>query len=397
MPMRRATLSFALLLGVAGCPSDDTSAGDTSSGSTSTTGTTGTSSDASSSGESSTSSAPGSSTTEDGSSTGDPGQLDYDPVLLDCAPGSSFPFTTESTGFTNPDAEAIAGANPRIKDMAADLLGNPGGPFAYTTLENEDAVGPTVTFEGLKARTTNDAGLDLQALSAEAVSLWRYDGTEWAQADRQTSDKDGAYTFADAPTSNNNRQPMYAVLEADQSCAPHYTWLLDSGTPVIITDIDGTLTLSDQELLTQISDGMYDPVRMGSAVELMQAWASKGYDIVYITARPHTLRAETRAWLDLHGFPVGPLITSNSLAFGTTAEEYKAAWGRRMLDDFGWQPIAAYGNAETDIAAYDAAGIPKEITFVVGEFAGTEGTMPIADEDYAAHIADFVTPYPDAP
>ena len=68
-----------------------------------------------------------------------------------------------------------------------------------------------------------------------------------------------------------------------------------------------------------------------------------------------------------------------------------------MLDDFGWTPVAAYGNADTDIGAYDEAGIPKDITFIVGELAGTEGTMPVENLDYADHIAAFVDPYPDAP
>ena len=394
----RAAGPVALALALIACGSDD--APEDASGTSSTTGEPAATSSSSSGDPGSSSTTTGeaeSSTGDGGSTTGGPAQLDYPPMLVDCAPGSTFPFELESTGFANPDAESTAADNPRHKDSASDLLGNPGGPYAYTTLENDDAVGTAVAYEGLKARTANDAGLDAAPLADEAVSLWRYDGEAWTQTDRQSTTAEGTYGFADAPLSNNNRQPLYAVLEADQSCVPHYTWLLDAGTPVIITDIDGTLTLSDQELLTQVSDGTYDPVRMGSAVELMQAWAAKGYDIVYITARPHLFRAETRAWLDAHDFPVGPLITSNDLVFGSAAEAYKTAWGQRMLEDFGWVPVAAYGNAETDITAYDAAGIPKDVTFIVGENAGTQGTMPIADEDYAEHIAAFVEPYPDAP
>ena len=318
-------------------------------------------------------------------------------MLLECAPGSRFPFATETDGFANRDAEAIAAANPRSKDAASDLLGNPGGPFAFTTQGNADATVDAAMYTGEKARTTVDAGLDRNALAGEAVSLWRYDGDAWAQVDRQDTTADGAYSFADAPLSNNNAQPLYAVLEADQSCAPHYTWLLDPGTPFIITDIDGTLTLSDEELFMEIADGSYDPLMKGAAIELMQAWAAKGYAIVYMTARPHILRAETRAWLDRHGYPAGPLISANSLAVGASAEEYKTAWGNRLISEFGWTPVAAYGNADTDIGAYENAGIAKDITFTIGELAGTEGTVAIENDDYTAHIADFVMPYPDAP
>lgn len=375
--------------------SDASSGGDTgTTGSTSADPTTGSTTDD-----------PGSSTSEGtsttgaaDSSTGDTGeQLEYDPVLLDCAPGSSFPFTTESDGFENPDAEAVADANPRSKDAASDLLGNPGGPYAFTTQPNVAAPVDVASYEGEKARTAEDAGLESTPLAGEAVSLWRYDGEDWMQVDRQTTTAEGRYGFDDAPLSNNNAQPLYAVLEADQSCVPHYTWLLDPGTPFIVTDIDGTLTLSDDELFMEISDGSYDQLMKGAAVELLQAWADKGYDIVYMTARPHVFRAETRAWLDRHGFPAGPLISSNTLAVGSAAEDYKTAWGERMITSFGWTPVAAYGNADTDIGAYETAGIPKDITFIIGELAGTEGTVAIENDDYTAHIADFVMPYPDAP
>lgn len=395
--MRSSALLPGLLLALGACPADDTSA-DTNDGST-TAATSGTaeSSTGASVGSSSTTGVPETSTGADDSSTGEPLPLDYEPVLLDCTPGSTFPFTTEGSGFENPEAEMVASENPRLKDVGSDLLGNPGGPYAYTTQGNADAVGSATAYEGEKARTANDTGLDRTGLAGEAVSLWRYDGADWAQADRQNTAEDGSYNFSDAAPSNNNEQPLYAVLEADQSCAPHYTWLLEPGTPFILADIDGTLTLSDDELFMQVSDGAYDPLQKGAAVELMQTWAAKGYTIVYMTARPHVLRNETRAWLDTHDYPAGPVISSGSLAVGSSAVEYKSAWGLRLISEFGWAPVAFYGNADTDIAAYEAAGVPKDITFIIGELAGTEGTVAIEDDDYSAHIAAFVTPYPDAP
>ena len=40
-------------------------------------------------------------------------------------------------------------------------------------------------------------------------------------------------------------------------------------------------------------------------------------------------------------------------------------------------------------------GIPKEITFIIGEFAGDDDTVAIEDDDYTSHIADYVTAQPD--
>jgi hypothetical protein len=322
---------------------------------------------------------------------------DFDPVLLDCPFPASLPFTTQSMGWQNPDAEAIAAANPRIKDEGSDMLGNPGGALAYTTMAQTDPPAPGLRiYEGRKQRTTNEEGLVAQALVGENVSLWGYDGLAWTELTRNTTNDTGAYVFDGIDPSPNPFQPFYAILEADQSCAPHHTFVLDPGTKFVLADIDGTLTLSDDELSMQITDGSYDPVENTGASALMNTWADKGYITVYLTARPHAFRAETRAWLSAHDFPAGPVITANSLVFGDSARTYKATWFGRVLADFGWELAAAYGNADSDIAAYEDAGVPKDITFIIGELAGTSGTQPIENNDYSDHIAEFVQPYPDA-
>ena len=337
-------------------------------------------------------------TDTDAESTGTTGpDGDFDPVLLDCPFPGSLPFMTQSSDWANPDAQAIAEANTRIKDEGSDILGNPGGVLAYTTMPQTDPPAPELMiFDGRKQRTTNEEGLVAQALVGEQVSLWGYDGAAWSELARAATNDAGAYTFNGIELSANPFQPHYAVLEADQSCAPHYMFVLDPGTPIVLADIDGTLTLSDDELSMQISDGMYDPVENTAAATMMNAWADKGYYTLYLTARPHAFRAETRAWLDDHGFPPGPVITANSLVFGDTARSYKATWVSRVIDDLGWEIVAAYGNADSDIAAYEDAGIPKDITFIIGELAGMNGTVPIENNDYTDHIAEFVEPYPDA-
>ena len=162
----------------------------------------------------------------------------------------------------------------------------------------------------------------------------------------------------------------FTVVEGDATCAIHGVFQWPAGTEVVITDIDGTMTFSDDELFKQIDDGAYVPLQNASADALMNAWSKKGYEIVYLTARPHLFRAETRRWLSDLGFPTGPVITANSLVFGDSAREYKGAWVKRLTNDLGWDIVAAYGNAESDIQAYEDAAIPKGITFIVGEFAG---------------------------
>jgi hypothetical protein len=335
--------------------------------------------------------------TQGGSETTAGPDGDFEPALLDCPFPASLPFATQTMSWQNPASEAIAGDNPRIKDEGSDMIGNPGGVLAYTRMDEGAPLAPELKiFDGRKQRTTNSEGLVAQALAGENVSLWGYDGAAWTELARAATDDAGAYAFNGIEPSPNPFQPHYAVLEGDQSCVPHYTFVLDAGTKVVLADIDGTLTLSDDELTMQIGDGSYDPVENTGASTMMNLWADKGYITLYLTARPHAFRAETRAWLTDHDFPPGPVITANSLVFGETARSYKATWVGRLVDDLGWEMTAIYGNADSDIAAYEDAGIPKEVTFIIGELAGTSGTQPIEDNDYTDHIAQFVEPYPDA-
>jgi hypothetical protein len=323
-----------------------------------------------------------------------------DATSLECPFPGKLPFALESSGFQNPDAQTIAENNPRLKDEATDILGVPGGVNADTLTEvNEQAAADPLTYAGRKSRTGNASGLSGNPLGGENVSLWYYDSaaTSWISLGRAVTDDTGFYTITPGdPVAAPLGQPIYSVLEADKSCTEHFDYLMPSGTKIILTDIDGTLTLSDEELFKQIDDGTYVPIENNSASEMMNLWSDKGYEIVYLTARPHNFRSETRAWLVEKGYPTGPVISANTLVFDESARDYKSAWVTRLTDAFGWEIVAAYGNAESDVQAYEDAGIGKDITFIVGPFAGSSGTQSIENNDYGDHISDFVTPYPDA-
>ena len=75
---------------------------------------------------------------------------------------------------------------------------------------------------------------------------------------------------------------MLTFLLACTSEAP-----LDSGPCLshraVVTDIDETLTTSDDEWLSQMGDAEHDPAMRPAANELIQAYADAGYEIVYIT------------------------------------------------------------------------------------------------------------------
>lgn len=322
-----------------------------------------------------------------------------DATELSCPTPGALPFATEVHDFASADNKAVAEGSPRNKDESSDTLGVPGGVRANTYIPVADApsAGDPI-YDGRKARTGQASGLSAVGLPSEPTSLWYYDPGKkaWQTLGRATTDGDGNYSIAPAEAIVTEiDRPVYSILEADGSCAEHYDYLMPEGTKFVVTDIDGTLTLSDDELFSQIDDGTYVPKQNKSADLLMNTWKDKGYFVVFLTARPHEFRSETRAWLRDQGFPKGPVITANALVFDESAREYKRAWVKRMMDDFKWDVVAAYGNALSDVDAYEDAGIPKEITFTVGEAAGANGTVAIPNNDFTNHITDYVAQQPD--
>lgn len=316
-----------------------------------------------------------------------------DATSLHCPAPGNLPFRLASSGFQSAASRTIAADDPRNKDQASDTLGNPGGAIAsvYIADDQSPTAGP-IDYHGVKARNEANNGFSGTPLAGENVSLWFYDTSKaaWQFAGHGQTDRFGEYDLPATGLVAPNGQPVYAMLEADGSCAEHFDFLYPRGEQVVVTDVDGTLTLSNNELITQLTDDSYVPKLMPAADKLVQAWAAKGYPVIYLTARPHLYRAETRAWFDAMALPNGPLIT----ATGGEAGAYKTLWLQRMIQGFGWKVVAAYGNEDTDITAYANAGIHPSVTFIVGPLAGSQGTMPINGMDFTQHIASFVAGQP---
>lgn len=321
------------------------------------------------------------------------GETLSDATSLHCPTPGTLPFHLASHGFQDGANKTLATNDPRIKDEASDTIGNPGGLqiSIYLPVDQPTAGHATLGYHGVKARTGVSAGLFSTPLPGENVSLWTYDATAtmWEQVGRTQTAEDGSYDVTAAAAANGDA--VYSMLEGDSTCAEHYTYTLPQGAKFVVTDIDGTLTTSDDELFKQIGDETYVPAMKTAADQMAQAWAMKGYPVIYLTARPHVFRSESRTWLADLGFPTGPLVTAAAVG---DAAAYKTAWLERMIVDLGWVPVAAYGNADTDIAAYENAGIPKDKTFIIGPLAGNSGTVAIPNDDYTQHISTFIASVP---
>lgn len=216
----------------------------------------------------------------------------------------------------------------------------------------------------------------------------------WTEVGRALTDRDGRVMIRAPGTlfASAGRHEVALVVPADGSVALGSVWVLPRGAEVVVFDIDGTLTTGDDQVVQQLLTGA-EPQMYRGANHVARAWASSGRQPVYVTGRPYSLQDVSRRWLDDHGFPPGPIRTTDSLSDARTDRAHVGRFKRDYLLDVlartGVVVAAAYGNALTDVCAYSEAGIAPTRTFIVGPYGGSacdRGAATQAVRTYPAHL-----------
>jgi phosphatidate phosphatase APP1 len=165
------------------------------------------------------------------------------------------------------------------------------------------------------------------------------------------------------------------VVAGDGSSTDLFLDVVPPKTPIFISDVDGTLTSSENVEFLKLLEGELPDTHPG-APEALRALAAKGYRPIYVTARPEWLVQRTRDFLDKHGFPPGIVHTSTSLigaGFGASAATFKSG-ELAMLAQKGLVPSFAFGNMPSDSDAYGGANVqpPDHRIFyqISGAFTG---------------------------
>jgi hypothetical protein len=167
----------------------------------------------------------------------------------------------------------------------------------------------------------------------------------------------------------------YSVV-GDGSTAHSKLFILPPGQHFVVFNIDGTLTsappasfysaVGAQAYYSQLADKLAPGLREDAA-ELTRLWADKGYQILYLTARPLHLRGITESWLRTHDFAEGILHLSEAsldlLPYNSCVGTYKARV-LNELQELGHHLDVAYGATTTDMYAYKRAGVSQ--LFAVG-------------------------------
>jgi hypothetical protein len=169
------------------------------------------------------------------------------------------------------------------------------------------------------------------------------------------------FKVPDGKTLAPGRHRVRLVVAGDNTSADLLVDVVPKSAPVFVSDVDGTLTESENaeygDLLARSL-----PQAQPRAADVLTELAKKGYRPVYVTARPEWLTKRTREFLASRGFPTGTIHTTTGItgALGGAAASFKAN-ELALLKQKGFVIGWAFGNKTSDGAAYEAAKIdPKD-------------------------------------
>lgn len=159
------------------------------------------------------------------------------------------------------------------------------------------------------------------------------------------------------------RHRVHMIVEEYWNTADAIIDVVPQGAPFFVSDVDGTLTTSENAEAWDFLLGNM-PDANPFAAEAFQILADKGYRAFYITARPEWLDRRTREFVDLRGFPAGLVHTTLTYTGGTgdTAAAYKTG-EFALLKAKGLVPAFLFGNKDSDAKAFDTTMIPTDHRF----------------------------------
>jgi hypothetical protein len=223
---------------------------------------------------------------------------------------------------------------------------------------------------GVSDKDLKDEEVDLY-LARGCSGPWEKLGTsltteENAHATVEGVDDSGGRVYFEIPpvkALGPGRHRVRMVVAGDLSATDVFLEIVPPHTPVFVSDVDGTLTTSENEEFTALLGGT-TPVMNAEASNALGLLAERGYRPLYLTARPEFLVQHTRQFLVGHGFPPGVVHTTLTLtgATGAGAAAYKTA-ELADLAGKGLVPTFAFGNTDTDAEAYENASIPAAHRF----------------------------------
>jgi len=181
-----------------------------------------------------------------------------------------------------------------------------------------------------------------------------------AKASGQT-DSDGVGRASLAPLTTGIVPFSVRVSDDPSTRIRGRLWVLEPERPVVICDIDGTL--SDMGGLRVPVSGWRAPAFPGAPALLRDL--ARTHAIVYLSARDQSFRAASRGFLRKHDFPLGPLLLNSwGIDKGSQREQLLPSRHGRFklkvlerLKARGLKLVMGIGDKPGDAEAYEGAGI----------------------------------------
>ena len=197
----------------------------------------------------------------------------------------------------------------------------------------------------------------------------------------------GGRIYLKLPALPQGRHRVHFAVPGDGTSTDAFIEVLKAGTKIIVSDVDGTLTTSENVEFVSLLTGAVSEANPHAA-EALQAAVKKGYRPFYLTARPEWLVGRTREFLKERGFPEGIVHTTLGLtgAFNDAAAAFKSDELNGVTKK-GLRLWYAVGNRASDATAFTGAGVPKDRAFLYQFTDDVHGCVRV--DDYATLATQF--------
>ncbi|MBK7538181.1 MAG: hypothetical protein IPI49_23030 [Myxococcales bacterium] len=209
-------------------------------------------------------------------------------------------------------------------------------------------------------------GVNDKALEDEAVDVFACRAGSWQKLGSALTSNEGAFslTLRGASLLPIGMRDLFVSVQGDRTGTRFLALVTAPGTPVAVSDIDGTLTSSENAFATSLVTGASVALHPG-APGTFNALVVRGYQPVYLTARGDVFTTDTRSWLAAKGLPRGPVRLAPSAITlpGDATVEFKSGV-LAALRGAGLEVAVGIGNRASDIAAYVSAGLAGDRVFI---------------------------------
>ncbi len=258
-----------------------------------------------------------------------------------------------------------AGPAGSFRHLSSELIAAAGSPMHRGVDLVAPASATEQTLEGSIAYTILD-----KALEDEDVDLFACRAGHWQKLGTARTDDEGHFALV---LSGSDRLPIalrdiYVSVVGDRTGAAFLAYVAPDGSPLVVSDVDGTLTSSENAFYETIVTGA-EPDQQPGASDAYQAATAVGLQLVYVTARGSEFTQDTRQWLADQGFPRGPVRLSSSFLTlpGGDTIDYKTQAITALEESM--TVVVGVGNRDSDISAYtDAQVAPDRIYIKLPEY-----------------------------